>query len=384
MPVSLKQMFVFSLTLGLGLFSDAEEPEAIVPTEEIAGLIQQLDDPRFAVREAASVKLLDIGEPAREQLEVAARTHASAEVRRRTAELIEALNTARRLASGVHVVALYEASPKAHFRGLDSPAHRVDWEALGAALVAHRDRPAPNPGKRIWLGLSEEAQEIAQDESLCQRMNAEVERLRWRGGDKDAEASRASLRLGISLTTVVERRDFYQARAFDGLELDEEVQQLLDRRKELSPLELVMLNWRLFEAVFPEAVQPMEFDLARATVPVRVVATEKPITLVLCSHESILWDLQLDEGANIERVIVSGYRFQGVKGTDAPVTYRMYDRFVTEAREGDYFFAYKADDEEEYAKVVEGVRDLTGKEIATFQGRYRYQDGPPIVVGEIP
>src|SRR5262249_17294232 len=153
------------------------------------------------------------------------------------------------------------------------------------------------------------------------------------------------------------------------------------RHGELSLLEAWVLNRRLLEASFPGTFKEDTFRLARATVPVRVVPTREPVTLVLCSYESVRWQVLADPGARIARVIGGGDHLQDVTGTDAPVTYRVYERPGRAEGEPRYFYAYRRDDES-YRRLEDAVRRLTDKEVSTFQGRYAYAGGPPFVVGK--
>ncbi len=63
--------------------------------KQIAELIRQLGDGKYAVRSAAHHKLIEIGEPAREMLE-GARNHEDSEVRWRVRRIITELNKRRR------------------------------------------------------------------------------------------------------------------------------------------------------------------------------------------------------------------------------------------------------------------------------------------------
>ena len=102
--------------------------------------------------------------------------------------------------------------------------------------------------------------------------------------------------------------------------------------------------------------------------------------MVLCSYNSVIWQVQADKGAEIDRIIVGGYHMQDVIGSDAPVTYRVYERPEKAKAEPRFFYAHKPEDES-YVKMAAAVRGLTGADITMFQGRYSYTDGPPFVVG---
>lgn len=145
-------------------------------------------------------------------------------------------------------------------------------------------------------------------------------------------------------------------------------------------MEVWVLNRRIFEASFPDAIRKSEFDLEKASVPVRVLPTKNPITLVLCSYESVRWVIQADKEAKIEKIVVGGYHIQDVVGTTAPVAFHDLERPRAEKVQVAFFYAYHSDDEN-YSKLVQTLRKLTDKEVSTFQGRYSYDKGPRFVVG---
>src|SRR5262245_26503296 len=79
-----------SLSVAVLLFG----PALVAPAQEaqIETLIRQLGDGKFPVREAATHALEKDGEPARKQLEQAARTSQDGEVRRRARLLVQGLD----------------------------------------------------------------------------------------------------------------------------------------------------------------------------------------------------------------------------------------------------------------------------------------------------
>lgn len=275
----------------------------------------------------------------------------------------------------VHVVGLYHAADGQHFRLVHSWFKDTDWERLSATLIAQGKKEATNPGKRVWDLLKADARAVVTNKEMMKRLSM------WATDDQgdtepEIEMLRAGRRLADGLEEVLRRPDFYEEKSFTDITLDDEGKELLKRRKDLLLLESWVLNRRLFEASFPDAVKKSSFTLNKATVPVRVVATKTPIILVLCSYESVLWEVRPDKGAKIEKIIVGGYHLQAIRGTDAPVTYRTYEPKVNST----YFYAYKKDDEN-YGKMAAAVRNLTGKGITSFQGRSSYDKGSPFVVG---
>jgi hypothetical protein len=326
-------------------------------------LIQQLGDSSFEVREKATRQLQELGEAVRPLVERAAKEAEEAEVRTRAAVVLRELDAARNRAIKMHVVGVYQASGD-HFQLVESWGRGIDWEGLCAQIVTDGEGDAPNPGKRIWEFLAADARSIVEDETLTKALNA---LWRKRGEDRpDAQHLKALRTLTAGLTDVLSRDDFYEEKAFAGIALPQEVQKLL-KVKERSLLESRMLNRRLFELAFPRQVAQEAFTLESITVPVRVLATPEPITLVLCSYESVRWKITLDAGARVEKVLVGGYHISEAFGVDASITYYLYDSRERRKEEPRYFYAYQRDGPE-YLKFEETLRQLTGKEISTFQG----------------
>jgi hypothetical protein len=115
---------------------------------------------------------------------------------------------------------------------------------------------------------------------------------------------------------------------------------------------------------------------------VEVRQAKKPIILVLCAYESVTWSVQAAENVDILQVIASGYHKQAVEGVKAPVSTYSYDeRSVGPDGQPFYFYTYDHD-EEKYPNMVGKVRQLTGKKVSSFQGRYSFKKMPFVVGAE--
>ncbi|MGB7160220.1 MAG: hypothetical protein WBD40_19285, partial [Tepidisphaeraceae bacterium] len=115
----------------------------------------------------------------------------------------------------------------------------------------------------------------------------------------------------------------------------------------------------------------------RGTAVVEVQATGRPIVLSLSAYEGVNWELRVAPDANIKRIVIGGYHKQEVVGApkDVPA-----DTFIFEAGAGEqYFFTY-GPVSDSHAQAVTRLRAITGLEISTVQGIYRYP-GRPFVVG---
>lgn len=112
---------------------------------------------------------------------------------------------------------------------------------------------------------------------------------------------------------------------------------------------------------------------------VHVRKSAGPIILVLCAYDSVQWNIKADPGADIERIILSGYHKQTVVGIKTKVTSQSYDE-----RSPSYFFTYDHD-EKRFPAMVAEVRAQCGRGLTSFQGRYRFQRVPfvvPFKIGE--
>lgn len=104
--------------------------------EDLAALVRDLGSEDFAAREAATLRLAEIGEPARELLEQA-RSSVDAEVQMRASKILAMLDARRRIDEE------YEAARKA-FAGTtaEDAARRVWLDALYAAAIGDEHRIA--------------------------------------------------------------------------------------------------------------------------------------------------------------------------------------------------------------------------------------------------
>ncbi|WP_415891533.1 ankyrin repeat domain-containing protein [Neptuniibacter sp. PT8_73] len=105
-----------------------------------------------------------------------------------------------------------------------------------------------------------------------------------------------------------------------------------------------------------------------------MVFTKEPVVLSLMAYESVDWVIRTQGSVKIEGVILSGYHKQNVMGLapDIPILSHTYDKSTCsrcEAGAG-YFYAYKRSSEE-YDNAESKLMDITGKEISSFQGKYK-------------
>ncbi|MDA1053159.1 MAG: lectin-like protein [Planctomycetota bacterium] len=125
----------------------------------------------------------------------------------------------------------------------------------------------------------------------------------------------------------------------------------------------------------------VEFEIGRQRAEVRVTYTGSPIVLCLTSYEKIHWTVKLAEGVELESIILGG-RLQFL--VDPPPGVEVIDCTAENAgtKPLDSAYARHSSDSSgsRFPRLAKQLKDITGLEVTTFQGDYRYS-GKPIVVG---
>lgn len=92
----------------------------------------------------------------------------------------------------------------------------------------------------------------------------------------------------------------------------------------------------------------------------------KSVTLLLSSYEPVLWQIHVDAGTIIEKIIATGYyrqRVQGI-GSDVSLVTQSYDEGTG------YLYIGSTIDSAEFLSSVPKIHALTGLEISSFHGGY--------------
>jgi hypothetical protein len=127
-----------------------------------------------------------------------------------------------------------------------------------------------------------------------------------------------------------------------------------------------------YEGSFPNG--PKKYG----TAVVQVEVTDRPVVLALCAYSPMRWDLRLAEGVRVQRLIMGGYGDQ-ILNADPPAGVAV-EKHTHKNGSPHSFYAYPNADSDGTPRAAEVLRGLTGLEIATLQGGYRYPD-KPVVVG---
>lgn len=110
-------------------------------------------------------------------------------------------------------------------------------------------------------------------------------------------------------------------------------------------------------------------------VPVRIAATGHPMVVVLCSYMSTQWNVTIDEKADVQQIIVSGWFKSSLLLAKSKSDKSYPTKFVIGSRDApvadpNYFWAYGWHSAEG-RKVRDQVKALTGHTVSTFQGIYQ-------------
>lgn len=109
---------------------------------------------------------------------------------------------------------------------------------------------------------------------------------------------------------------------------------------------------------------------AEKEVTVHVGDNSKPIVLALTAYDKTYWKVTLKEGVKLIKVILGGYHSQRVSGIPAevPIETYTYDPSPCERcwQGAKYFYSHE--------KPPHQLKEITGLEVTSFQGRYKGSD----------
>jgi hypothetical protein len=108
---------------------------------------------------------------------------------------------------------------------------------------------------------------------------------------------------------------------------------------------------------------------------VEVDDPKNPVILVLCAYETVRWVVKPSAKTDIVQIIVSGYHKQEVSADGPVIVLTHEDKSL--GPDGRPFWFYAHDhDEEQYPAMVAKIFQLTGKKVASFEGRYSFRKMP--------
>ena len=253
-------------------------------------------------------------------------------------------------AAEVHGVGIY--GPE-HYR----LGHVKDWPRLAEIL-----RSKKGPAGRVWELFPAETRKLLSDDKLVLDLQAE---------DRGQNPIRGSV--AAELRKLQDNPDFYTEEAFKGL-LVKELRELGALGQKRTAYQTAMLNYALLDKTFPGCIPELPANFR--TVRVEVLAGAD-VVLVLSSYDPCRWEVKLREGARVTGVVLCSYHAVEVVGVDAPTVYRAYykpDGVTVLAGGTKYLYGYDEKDEE-FKKLLAGVKEITGKEFTSFRGESRPKPG---------
>ncbi len=124
-----------------------------------------------------------------------------------------------------------------------------------------------------------------------------------------------------------------------------------------------------------------EFELGRQRAEVHVTYTQAPVMLCLTAYEKIHWTVKVAKDAKLDSIILGG-RIQFL--VDPPKGVEIVDCTAENSGTrplGSAYTRFSSDSSgSQFPSLAKQLKDITGLEVATFQGAYRYPN-KPIVVG---
>ncbi|MEL7037352.1 MAG: hypothetical protein AAFO04_17285 [Cyanobacteria bacterium J06592_8] len=103
---------------------------------------------------------------------------------------------------------------------------------------------------------------------------------------------------------------------------------------------------------------------------VKVSRRGKPIILALSSYEPVNWNIQVEPGVEIEKIILNGYHDQKVTGVSG-VPIEEYSYEDTGKYLGDFVYQWSSVNPQKTPALVSQLNQLTGTQLTSFQGCYR-------------
>jgi hypothetical protein len=112
-------------------------------------------------------------------------------------------------------------------------------------------------------------------------------------------------------------------------------------------------------------------NLSKSAIQVKVERRNKPIILALSAYEPVNWNVTVEPGTVIEKIIVNGYNNQTVSGVSGiPVEEHSYEE--TGKYIGDFIYNWGATTENSNtSSLVTKLEEINSTKLTSFQGCYR-------------
>ncbi len=123
-----------------------------------------------------------------------------------------------------------------------------------------------------------------------------------------------------------------------------------------------------------EATSPPEnINSSKNAIAVKVQRKNKPIILALSAYEPINWNVTIEPGAVIEKIIINGYEKQTVSGISGiPIEEYSYKGTGNSLSEGNFMYQWDSTtDSTTSSSIVTKLEQISHTSLTSFQGCYR-------------
>ncbi len=111
-------------------------------------------------------------------------------------------------------------------------------------------------------------------------------------------------------------------------------------------------------------------NLSKSAIQVKVERRNKPIILALSAYEPVNWNVNVEPGTVIEKIIVNGYNNQTVSGVSGiPIQVHSYE--ATGNYIGDFIYKWGTNPESNTPSLVTKLEQTNRTSLTSFQGCYR-------------
>ena len=123
-----------------------------------------------------------------------------------------------------------------------------------------------------------------------------------------------------------------------------------------------------------EATSPQDNgNPSKNTIEVKIQRKNKPIILALSAYEPINWNVTIEPGAVIEKIIINGYEKQTVSGVSGiPIEEYSYKGTGKSLSDGNFMYQWDSTtDSSNSSSIVTKLEQISHTSLTSFQGCYR-------------
>ena len=126
-------------------------------------------------------------------------------------------------------------------------------------------------------------------------------------------------------------------------------------------------------AAYEATSSPENINSSKNAIAVKVQRKNKPIILALSAYEPINWNVTIEPGAVIEKIIINGYEKQNVSGINGiPIEEYSYKGTGNSLSEGNFMYQWDSTtDSTTSSSIVTKLEQISHTSLTSFQGCYR-------------